>query len=279
MQHEELLRFFAGYIEAELGIIYAEHNFFQLENRLQEIAKLLDVESLGLLYARAQKEISGSFKQLLLDTATNNETSFFRDPKIFRAIENVFQKLTANNPGRPPISIWSAGCSTGQEALSLAMVAREFSEKTKAFFDFSITCSDISERALDRAQKGVYSQLEVQRGLPAPYLVKYFENSGTDTWSAKPVLTQKISFKKLNLKEPFNFDKKFDLILCRNVLIYQNVAGKREIIRRMTNELTTGGHLILGSGESMLGLSDDFEQQNVDGAIIYRKKDENKNAA
>ena len=275
-----ILAFFAKYIETELGIVYAEHNYFQLQNRLEEIAKLQGAAGIDKLYEQAQKGITGAFKQLLLDIATNNETSFFRDPKIFKAIETVVLKAFLENKFKADkLNIWSAASSTGQEALSTAMAIKEYNLKNNTSIRFSIIGTDISERVLARAKSASYSQLEIQRGLPAPYLIKYFKKDEQDKWTANNDLTKDIQFKKLNLKDSFNFTDRFQLILCRNVLIYQTVEGKKEILNRMTSLLAPGGFLVLGSGESLLGLSSDYEQVAVEGAIIYRKLNSDTKAA
>lgn len=274
MQLNLILQFFAHYIETQLGIVYAEHNYFQLENRLEEIAKLLGVPNVEKLFEQAQVGIHGAFRQLLLDVATNNETSFFRDPRVFTAIENCvipdfLQKARPDETFR----IWSAAASTGQEALSLAMLIEEHQTKKFQKFKYSILSTDISERVLARANCGEYSQLEVQRGLPAPMLIKYFTKGDQDRWTASPDLRNKIRFQKQNLKESFPFSAPYNLILCRNVLIYQSIESKIEILKRITETLVPGGFLILGSGESLMGLTTDYEQTGVDGAVIYRRRE------
>ncbi len=273
MQPEVILSFFAKYIESELGIIYAEHNYFQLQNRLEEISKLLSVESLPKLYELAQNGVTGAFRQLLLDLATNNETSFFRDPKIFKAIEaKILPAFLNGHSQSSSFAIWSAASSSGQEALTTSMMIKEWSIKNSKPLKFSITGTDISERILLKAKAAQYSQLEVQRGLPTPLLLKYFTKDVNDRWTANKDLTETITYKKQNLKENFSFTDNFFLILCRNVLIYQSVEGKTDIIKRLTAKLAPGGFLILGSGESLLGLSSDYEQTDVDGAIVYQKR-------
>ena len=270
----EILQFFAKYIETELGIVYAEHNYFQLQNRLEEIAKLLSVESVEQLYSNAKVSISGQFKQLLLDLATNNETSFFRDHKVFKAIEAlVIPSFLQNSPAHSELRIWSAASSTGQEALSISMLIKEWNLKNGKTIPFSIIGTDISGRILIRAKEAHYSQLEIQRGLPAPYIVKYFEKNEQDRWKASPELTKHIQFRKQNLLEPFLFTKMFHVIFCRNMLIYQNVERKKEILSRLTEMLLPDGFLILGSGESLLGLSNDYQQAASEGAVVYQKRD------
>lgn len=271
MPSNPVLKFFAKYIEQELGIVYSEHNFFQLQNRLEEIAKLVGVPSVAALYEAATKEISGPFKQLLLDVATNNETSFFRDIKVFRAIENLVLSEAAKLKAGEEFQVWSAAASTGQEALSLAMLVQEYNFRQKTNIRMKLTATDISERALLKCKAGVYTQLEVQRGLPAPYLIKYFKKSDPETWAASPEILDCMTFEKLNLRKDFYFPQKFHLILCRNVLIYQSVENKKAIVRRLCKALVPGGYMVLGAGESLLGISTEFQQCTMDGALLYQK--------
>lgn len=273
MQLDLILSYFAQVIEKELGIIYAEHNYFQLQNRLEGIAKLVGVKDIQELYETAQKGLAPSFKQLLLDVATNNETSFFRDPRLFKTLENIFlPAFLEKTNSQKKLKIWSAASSTGQEALSIAMMIKEWNIKNGKNIEFSIIGTDISQRVLAQAKSAIYSQLEVQRGLPTPLLIKYFTKDTEDKWTAKPTLVQHTSFRTVNLKEHFIFAEPFDLVLCRNVLIYQNVEGKKDILNRIKTQMDMDGFLVLGSGESLLGLSEDFEQKQNEGAVIYKKK-------
>jgi chemotaxis protein methyltransferase CheR len=242
------------------------------EARLEEISKLVGASNLPALCEQAKKGIEGSFKQLLLDVSTNNETYFFRDPNVFKAIEaTVLPKLADL---QQPLRIWSAASSHGQEALSLAMMISEWNVKHKTSLSFSILGSDVSERALERAKKAEYTQLEIQRGLPAPLMIKYFAKDDQDRWTAKESLTQHTKFKSLNLLTPFSFPEKFNLILCRNVLIYQTVERKIQILEKISEALAPGGYLVLGSAETLLGLSNTFQHAHTDGAIIYRKSNQ-----
>lgn len=263
----EMLKFFADYIESELGIIYAEHNYFQLQTRIDDVAKALNVSGVKELYDLAQKGIHGKFKTLLLDISTNNETSFFRDIKVFKALESIFSSMEG------PIKIWSAASSTGQEAISTSIVIRELSKKKKEDINYSILATDISQRVLEIASEGVYTKLEISRGLTEEYLNNYFVQIPDGRFKVKPELLSKISYKTQNLKDKFIFPHLFDIILCRNVLIYQNVEAKKEIVARIADELRPGGYLVLGSGESLIGLSNSFEQLLIEGAVVYKKKE------
>lgn len=271
MLHESL-QFFSKYIEKELGIVYTESNYFQLRTRLEEIAKLLGFADIEALYQKARLGISGDFKQLVLDTATNNETSFFRDPKVFQVFENVIlPELTKNHSTLPELRIWSAASSFGQEAYSLSMLLHDYQLKHPRP-SFKIVASDIAERVLERARKGRFSQLEIQRGLPMPLALKHFEKDDQNWWTIKSYLKKNVEFRKQNLLDPFASMGTFHVIFCRNVLIYQNVENKTQIIKRLTACLAPGGYLVLGAGESLIGLSDDFEFTKVEGIIWYKRK-------
>ncbi len=140
---------------------------------------------------------------------------------------------------------------------------------------YEIIASDVSENALKAAKLGQYSQLQVQRGLPTPLLIKNFEKIVADetnyVWQVKPDLQKNVSFQSQNLTKPFLVKGMFDLILCRNVLIYQTVANKKEIISRLREKLNPNGFLVLGAAESLLGISDDFEMIREDKATLYKK--------
>lgn len=268
------IQFFAKYIERELGIIYSDFNQFQLQNRLEEITKILGLADGEALYQLAQLPLAPTVRQLLLDTATNNETSFFRDPRLFRAVENlIVPPLLQKAQGGPSARVWCAACSTGQEPYSLAMMIHGQAEKLKLNPNLEIVATDISQRVLERARRGRYSQLEVQRGLPSPLLVKHFQKEADDFWTINSSLRQIMKFDSLNLLTPFDSLGKFDLIFCRNVLIYQSVPSKVEIIRRLRAALRPGGYLVLGAGESLIGLSEEFQGVKQDEAIVYQAKE------
>jgi len=275
----EILEQFAKYIENQTGITYNPETFFQLESRLESIALQMGVSGMdGLWNLVLQQGWSGPFKTLLLDIATNNETSFFRDPGVFQAIKEHYLPawLAAGNKH---LRVWSAASSNGQEAYSLAMIFEEERSAGKVF-DYQIVGTDISERVLKRAQSGRYSQLEVQRGLSAPRMIKFFrevpEADHSFSWEATPELKKHVSFSKMNLIErwPDNLGV-FDLILCRNVLIYQKVEQKIKVINQLYTRLSPNGCLVLGGAESLMGLSEAFDQLNLGSAIFYKPKPQN----
>jgi chemotaxis protein methyltransferase CheR len=268
-----ILSYFADIIKKETGIIYSGDNVYQLDIRLNEICRALDLKGLEALYELSLSGgLLGTKKQLLLDTATNNETSFFRDPKIFKAFENYIipeiQKMGL--PGS--VRIWSVASSFGQEPYSLSMILQQQSELGKVTKDFEILTTDISQRALERVAAAEYSQLEVQRGLPAMLLVKYFEKIENDYWKLRPEIKNRVKSKHMNLLNIVGVSGVFNAIFCRNVLIYQNEESKKQIVAKLASFLPSGGFFILGAAESLMGISDEFEQVSFESAYFYRKK-------
>jgi chemotaxis protein methyltransferase CheR len=276
----EQIKFFADYIEQKLGIIYAKDNYYQLERRLSDIATTLGVGSVFELWTKAQTGISGQFQSLLLDLSTNNETSFFRDPGLFKAIEEkilVEPRFSGDNP--LPLRIWCCATSTGQEVYSMAILLHSWKLQNPRR-SFSFLATDYSLRVLKQAEEGKYSQLEIQRGLPEAMINRFFKTekhmsnpaAATGSWIVTEELKKGITFKQQNLLDDFGGIGPFEIVLCRNVLIYQNVENKRRIIAEIARRLVPGGYLVLGAAESLMGLSEDFEMRQIDRAVVYQRK-------
>jgi chemotaxis protein methyltransferase CheR len=266
-----LIDFFANYIKESLGIVYERSNYYQLEKRLEELAKSEGLNSIEELYGKAKNGIYGSFKTKLLDLATNNETSFFRDPKIFEMIEKeIFPHFVQK--GIKDIRVWCAASSFGQEIYSVLMLQQEMASGARPEIREFIG-TDISEKALKKAADGIYNHVEMGRGLTPALQNKYFITAKEPNhWQVKIDLRKKVQFKSQNILDPFHHLGKFELILCRNILIYQNVESKKKIIDRLYDQLTDNGILVMGVGESMIGLSSKFEQFSFGSVSIYKKK-------
>ncbi len=271
---ENKLKYFADYIQKEIGIIYSPQVYFQLEQRLEKIALYLGVESAEQVYDRAiQQGITGDFKQYLLDISTNNETSFFRDPKIYEVIQKqIFPTLKTKFPHSISYRIWCCAASFGQEPYSVAMLAHEFLRQNPGHPPIQILATDIADHALKRCNEGLYSQLEVQRGLSAPRLVQFFTKENESHWRLNSEVKRLVEFRKHNLLDSFSGMGTFHLILCRYVLIYQDAEKKKEIVQRLVKCLVPEGFMILGGSESMMGLSTEMNQIAENGAIYYQKK-------
>lgn len=271
-ENKQIIEFFAQYIQNNLGIIYSETNYYQLEHRLEEVARALKLNSIVDLYEEAKKGIDKNMKSLLLNIATNNETSFFRDPTLFLALEKSILPNLANRPNQSQISIWSAASSSGQEAYSIAITIDKFKEQTGFFPNFEMYLTDVSDRILEKAENGIYTNLEIERGLDPVLKNKYFDPIPEGQWKIKPYIKNGLHFKTLNFFEECYGIGPFHLIFCRNVLIYFNIEAKQKVIEKLANSLYPLGYLLLGSAENLLGLSDRFEQLNLNGAIVYQLK-------
>lgn len=212
-------------------------------------------------------------RDLLLDVATNNETSFFRDPGTFAALETFLVPSVRTTRARTrPLHIWSAAASSGQEAYSIVMTLEAIRARDPTMPDYRLVATDISDRILARARAGAYSHLEVQRGLPARQLIQSFDKDGDGRgWTIKKPIRDRVEFRKLNLLGAWTGLPEFDLVFLRNVLIYQSPASKERIVQRTFDHMASGGYLVLGSSESLLGVTHGFQMENIAGVHLYRK--------
>lgn len=262
------VEFFAALIERETGIFYHGANLYQLQIRLEDICRSEKIPSVDELMKKFQTSSSdSSLKQKLLDQATNNETLFFRDPSYFTSIETyVTEKLLKENPSE--IRIWSAASSTGQEALSIAMTLEDLAAR-KNIPPYRIIATDICEKAIAKCKSGIYSDFEVMRGLSEEKRKKYFKKDG-DVWRVKPSIHSKIKFGYNNLIRSSVYEK-FQIILCRNVLIYQKVDMKRAVIESLFHQLDYNGAILLGAGETMVGVRDNVETEVINNVTFYKR--------
>jgi chemotaxis protein methyltransferase CheR len=260
--------YFSGLIERETGIVYSESNIFQLKMRLEEfcrVEKISSVDQLAKLFQ--EKSIQPEQGQRLFDMATNNETLFFRDPKYFTSIEQFLKNDVLKTDPRE-IRIWSAASSTGQEALSVAMTLDQLSKKIP-MPSFSILATDICDKALIKCKSGLYTDFEIKRGLSEDKREQYFRKEG-DLWKAKPEIFSKIHYNYNNLIRSSVYDT-FHIILCRNVLIYQKVEMRKAVVDTLFLQLDVSGALLLGAGETLVGIRDDAKTELIDGVSFYKK--------
>ncbi len=268
------LEFFAAFIKKELGIEYSEANFFQLETRLLEVAQVFGMSTLAQLHERVRTNFSADLQHAVREMAVNNETLFFREPGIFQLIKcEMIEKVASTTDYMRPYRIWSAACSFGQEVYSLAMLCEQVFRPRN--IGYEILASDVAMKALAATEKAVYTDMQVNRGLTRMHLEHYFDQVGSvenQAWQAKACLRRNLQFKRVNLIQDFSEVGYFDMILCRNVLIYQSVESRRDIVARLTRQLSPGGYLVLGAAESLIGINDDFEQVRSESATIFRLK-------
>lgn len=266
------LEFFSKYIEKETGIVFQDSNLYQLKSRLEEVSKgenLQSIEELAMLFLSSQGP-DKCLRDRLLDHSTNNETLFFRDPGFFKAIENfIVSEILPLAPKE--IRIWSAASSTGQEALSVAMTLDDLHRRL-CLPPVKILGTDISHRALRKARSGHYTDFEVRRGLSDDFRDRYFLREG-DGWRIRPTIMGKISYDYNNLIRS-SVKESFHIILCRNVLIYQTLDMKKNVVQRLFQQIEPGGGLLLGVGETLLGVQEKVTTTMVGNVIFYRRNKE-----
>ena len=270
MTSQVIYKFFADYIYKHSGILYKESEYYRLDTRLNTLIKVLQLSTVEEVHSSYVSKITNDMHSLLINLATNNETYFLRDKKPFTTlVEKVLPECVEASPGM--INIWCAGCSTGQEPYSILM-AIDHKAGANLLGKVTIEATDISTEALKKAKNGAYDGLDVQRGLPVPLLVKYFTKDSDESWKISPSLMRKIRFGEFNLlKDSFPKDK-YQVIFCRNVLIYQDKENRRAILQNFYNALRPGGYLFMGSGESIIGLDLSFKQNVIDGTLLYKKE-------
>jgi chemotaxis protein methyltransferase CheR len=238
------------------GLTLSAEKAYLLESRL---SPLLLRRQIGSFAALATAIRSGNETVIadVTEALTTNETSFFRDIKPFQSFrEYVLPRLATARSARKRLRIWSAACSTGQEPYSLAMLLREEAARL-AGWSIEIIGTDLSREALTKARAATYSQFEVQRGMPTPMLIKYFEKDG-DHWRLKPACREMVSYRTFNLLDSFAPLGQFDVIFCRNVLIYFDQPTKAAIFAKLARALSADGYLFLGGAETVLGITDRF---------------------
>jgi len=253
-------------IYRESGIVIDGDKHYLLESRLLPVARAAKLASLDELCLTLRAKTSPRLARQVIEALTTNETLFFRDMAPFDALrQRVLPELMEKRPAK--LAIWSAAASSGQEAYSIAMLLKEI--KTVPC-PVDILGTDLSEQILDRAREAKYVQFEVNRGLPAPYLVKYFQRKGLD-WQLKDDIRAMVRFKRFDLRQPMAALGKFDVIFCRNVLIYFDVETKVKILTQIWTALNPGGYLFLGGAETTVNLHDKFERVAIGAGAGYRK--------
>ncbi|WP_164984077.1 CheR family methyltransferase, partial [Cellulomonas endophytica] len=237
---------------------------YLVESRLLPLARELTGGDVDAYVARART--SEPEHGRIVEALTTNETSWFRDSSPFTALRtHVLPQLVAARGHAARLRVWSAACSTGQEPYSLAMT---LTDALPPGLSFEILATDLSEQVLARARTGRYSQLEVNRGLPAPLMVRYMTRAGAE-WQIADALRQCITFRSHNLLDPAPAGAKFDIVFLRNVLIYFDTATKKAILDRVHRVLAADGALVLGAAETTIGIDDKWQRVPVGAGSVY----------
>ncbi len=263
---------FCAFLEDACGIVLGANKDYLLASRLGTLMDEHQLTSTSELVARAKGAGSSQLRQRIVDAMTTNETLWFRDTHPYEILrEQILPKLAEARADR--IRIWSAACSSGEEPYSISMVVEEFkiANPGKLFGDVEIVATDISSSVLARAQEGLYEERGLTRGLSSERRARFFAPEG-DRWRIRENIRSRVSFRRLNLMESYATLGKFDIIFCRNVLIYFSSESKADILQRMARGLNPRGHLLLGGSESVANYSDDFEMVRCNPGVIYRLK-------
>ncbi|MDR2338286.1 MAG: protein-glutamate O-methyltransferase CheR [Deltaproteobacteria bacterium] len=259
---------FKKLIQEKSAIVLDPGKEYLIENRLTPLAKEVGLDSLTELFQKIKSNTELLAK--VVDAITTNETLFFRDQHPFETLKKIIlPNLIKAREDKKELNIWSSACSAGQEAYSIAIILKEnFPQLSN--WKVKILCTDISHAMLERVKSGVFSQLEVNRGMPVTLLVKYFRQKGTD-WVVSDALKEMLEVRYLNLAAVWPALCQMDLIFLRNVLIYFDLKAKEEILQKIQKNLCPDGCLFLGSTESMLTVNSSFKAVKYDRTVIYTK--------
>ena len=262
---------FRSFLEQQCGIVLGENKQYLVKSRLAPLMARFDVASLSELVVKTLSPRERQLRAAVVDAMTTNETLWFRDNYPFELLKNKLFPEFAEL--RRPVKIWSAASSSGQEPYSIAMSAAEFKQsKPGAMSGINIVGTDISNTMLDICKNAEYDSLALARGLSAERRRKFFADSGNGMAKVNDDIKSMVSFRHLNLLDSFALMGKFEIIFCRNVLIYLSPEVKAKNIKQFHQALNPKGYLFLGASESMTGLSDDFEMIRCNPGIIYQKK-------
>jgi chemotaxis protein methyltransferase CheR len=243
---------------------------YLVEARLAPLVREAGLPSVSAFVAQLMQKPNTRLQEQVVDALTTNETSWFRDGSPFEVMTStVLPQLLADRPAGQPLRIWSAACSYGQEPYTLSMHLGD--RIAAAGRRLEITATDLSDSALARAKAARYSQLEVNRGLPATLLVQHFRREGTD-WVLSDAIRSRVTFRKLNLAQPLPPAPPFDVVFLRNVLIYFDAETKRAVLRRIRAAMRPDGWLFLGAAETTIGIDDDWERVVVDRTSVHRAR-------
>jgi chemotaxis protein methyltransferase CheR len=263
----EDLEFVAGMARGRAGLMLGPERAFFVESRLATLARREGAASVEALVQQLRTAPEETLVRAAVEVLATPETSFFRDRTPFDHLrDEVLPELAARRPDGK-VRVWAAGCSTGQEPYSLAMMVEEYASRFPNL-KLEIVATDLSTRALEKAQAGLYTQFEVQRGLPIRLLIRHFDKAG-DNWQASARLRQAVRWGRLNLMNDFAKLGRFDIVFCRNVLSYFDPIPRRNVLGRLAGALADDGCLVLGSGEAA-GLPEAFEPARG-GAGLHRR--------
>lgn len=260
--------FVSDLVRRESAIVLGPGKEYLVESRLLPLARANGDANIEAYVAKARQHPGGPFPRQIVEALTTNETSWMRDSEPFLALRTtVVPELVAKRSASRKLRVWSAASSSGQEPYSIAMTLADMPALTGWSID--IIGSDLSHEMVARCQAGRYSQLEMNRGLPATQLVRHFTREGA-YFKVNPALAAMTSFRQVNLVRPLPPMGTFDIVFCRNVLIYFDTPTKREVLRKIRQVMAPDGVLYLGAAEMTMGVDDAWERVAIGRSSVHR---------
>ncbi len=265
---------FRKFLQDACGILLGDNKQYLVTSRLNKIMAQHGMTTLGELIKAITSNPRSGLKEAVVDAMTTNETLWFRDIHPFNILQNQLLPELSKTLGAQQLKIWSAACSTGQEPYSISMVLDEFKQKNPGAFRSGerIVATDISSTVLNSARNGEYEMLALGRGLSQDRLTKFFLQTGDGRWAVKAPIKQRVDFRPMNLLHSYSMLGKFDIVFCRNVLIYFSADLKKDILTRIHGVLKPGGYLFLGASEALSNMPELYEMVQCRPGIIYRAK-------
>jgi chemotaxis protein methyltransferase CheR len=251
--------FLRKYLKDQSGLVLSQDKVYLVESRLVPVARKYDIADLDALIAVVRTKARPELNIDVVEAMTTNESFFFRDIKPFDSLRDVVLPKVVEArkaAGARTIRIWSAACSSGQEPYTIGMLLKENPQLLQGL-NCEIVATDLSLEILAKAKEGIYSQFEAQRGLPIQLLVKYFKQVG-EHWQVVPEIRSMVDYQQANLLADLSRFGRFDVVYCRNVLIYFDNETKGDVLGRIRRQMPDDGFLYLGGAESVLGISDAF---------------------
>lgn len=258
---------FRRFLERNCGIVLGSNKQYLVASRLGQLMARQGVRDLGELVQRLEGAGGRALRSVVIDAMTTNETQWFRDTYPFE----VLQAHLLPALDRSRVRLWSAGCSSGQEPYSLSMAVQEYRGRGRGV-EATVLGTDISPQMIERARAAEYSASEIRRGLSAERQRRFFVAVDGETWRIRPEVSRRVSFRQHNLLESYSLLGSFEIIFCRNVLIYFSLEARRDILGRMAQALVPGGYLVLGASESPPRPLDAFELVRTTQGVAYRRR-------
>ncbi|MFV3406134.1 protein-glutamate O-methyltransferase CheR [Pseudomonas sp. NY15463] len=265
---------FRVFLEKACGILLGENKQYLVSSRLNKLMEQQGIKSLGELVQRIQAQPRSGLREQVVDAMTTNETLWFRDTYPFEVLKSkVIPEFIKQNPGQR-LRIWSAACSSGQEPYSISMAIDEFERSNigQLKMGAQIVATDLSGSMLTNCKTGEYDSLAIARGLSQERLQRYFDTKGPGRWAVKAPIRSRVEFRSYNLLDSYAPLGKFDIVFCRNVLIYFSAQVKKDILMRIHATLKPGGYLFLGASEALNGLPEHYQMVQCSPGIIYQAK-------